>query len=169
MAKGYKRKLKRNDKKKVGNVVKNQKKIKVLAYCDSPTAATGFGTVSRNIFEALHRTGRYDIDILGINFWGDPHNFPYRIWPTGTNQQKDPYGRQKVVNMIPQMDFDVLFFLQDTFILDFLPTLIPHLKSKRAKPFKSIVYYPIDSILKPQWGKNVDVIGRCNRYFSCIL
>jgi glycosyltransferase involved in cell wall biosynthesis len=164
MAKGYKRKLKRNDKKKVGNVVKNQKKIKVLAYCDSPTAATGFGTVSRNIFEALHRTGRYDIDILGINFWGDPHNFPYRIWPTGTNQQKDPYGRQKVVNMIPQMDFDVLFFLQDTFILDFLPTLIPHLKSKRAKPFKSIVYYPIDSILKPQWGKNVDVIDTLVAY-----
>jgi len=150
--------------KKVRNVIKNQNKIKVLAYCDSPTAATGFGTVSRNIFEALYNTGRYDIDILGINYWGDPHNFPYRIWPTGTNQQKDPYGRQKVVNMIPQMDFDLLFFLQDTFILDFLPTLMPHLKSKRQKPFKSIVYYPIDSILKPEWGKNIDVIDTLVAY-----
>jgi len=61
-----------------------QKKIKVLAYCDSPTCATGFGTVSRNIFEGLYRTGRYDIDMFGINYWGDPHGFPYRIWPTGT-------------------------------------------------------------------------------------
>jgi len=33
-------------------------KIKVLAYCDSPTCATGFGTVSRNIFEGLHRADR---------------------------------------------------------------------------------------------------------------
>jgi len=132
------------------------KKIKVVAYCDSPTCATGFGTVSRNIFEGLHRTGRYDIDILGINYWGDPHNFPYRIWPTGTNSQKDPYGRQKVTQMIPQMEFDLLFFLQDSFIMDFLPTLLPHLKMSRKTPFKSVLYFPVDSVLKPEWGKNID-------------
>jgi len=107
--------------KRVGGQAK--KKIKVLAYCDSPTCATGFATVSRNIFEGLYRTGRFDIEILGINYWGDPHNFPYRIWPTGTNNQKDPYGRQKVLNMIPLMDFDILFFLQDSFILNFVPML----------------------------------------------
>ena len=132
------------------------KKIKILGYCDSPTCATGFGTVSRNIFEGLYRTGKYDIDILGINYWGDPHNFPYRIWPTGTNSQKDPYGRQKVLNMIPQMDFDILFFLQDSFILNFIPTLIPHLKNNRSKPFKSILYYPVDSIIKQEWADNID-------------
>jgi len=132
------------------------KKIKVLAYMDSPTCATGFGTVARNICEGLYNTGRYEIDILGINFHGDPHSFPYRIWPTATNSQRDPYGRQKVLNMIPTMDFDLLFFLQDSFILEFLPVLIPHLKKNRSKPFKSILYYPIDSILKEEWAKNID-------------
>ena len=122
-------------------------KIRVLAYCDSPTCATGFGTVSRNIFEALYKTGRYEIDILGINYWGDPHTFPYRIWPVGTNPDRDPYGRRKIANMIPKMEFDVLFFLQDTFILDFLPV--------RNEPFKSIVYYPIDGTPKENWIKNV--------------
>jgi len=130
-------------------------KIKVLAYCDSPTCATGFGTVSRNIFEGLYKTGRYNIDILGINYWGDPHDFPYKIWPTGTNQQKDPYGRQKVLNMIPTMDFDLLFFLQDSFIMEFLPSLLPHLKKNRPKPFKSIGYYPVDSIIKQKWADNI--------------
>lgn len=133
-------------------------KIKILAYCDSPTCATGFGTVSRNIFEALHRTGKYEIDILGINYWGDPHEFPYRIWPTGTNQDRDPYGRKKVCNMIPKMDFDILFFLQDTFILDFLPELMLHLKQNRDKPFKSICYFPIDGTPKEQWIKNVSAV-----------
>jgi len=113
------------------------RKIKVLAYCDSPTCATGFGTVSRNIFEGLYNTGRYDIDIFGINYWGDPHNFPFRIWPAGTNPQKDPYGRQKAVSMIPRMDFDVLFLLQDSFIMDF------------------VLYFPVDSILKEKWGENI--------------
>lgn len=132
-------------------------KIKVLAYCDSPTCATGFGTVSRNIFEGLHKTGRYQVDVLGINYWGDPHEFPYRIWPTGTNAQKDPYGRKKICGMIPQMEYDILFFLQDTFIMDFLPELIPYLKNN-GKKFKSICYFPIDGAPKEQWIKNISVI-----------
>jgi len=141
-----------------------KEKIKIFAYCDSPTCATGFATVSRNIFEGLYRTGRYDIDIFGINFWGDPHSFPYRIWPAGTNPQRDPYGRQKAVNMIPNMEFDILFFLQDTFILNFLPTLIPHLKENRPTPFKSIVYYPVDSIIKEEWSKNISMIDHIVAY-----
>jgi D-inositol-3-phosphate glycosyltransferase len=135
-----------------------KKKIKVLAYCDSPTCATGFGTVSRNILLGLYATGLYDVDILGINYWGEPHNFPFRIWPVGTNSENDPYGRKKVFNMIQRMDFDMLFFLQDTFIMDFLPdlhTVLGHAEKK----FKSIVYYPIDGTPKSHWLRNVDA---CN-------
>ena len=132
-----------------------QKKIKVLAYMDSPTCATGFGTVSRNILMGLHNTGRYDISVLGINYWGDPHELPMRVWPVGTNPERDPYGRKKISSMIPQMDYDVLFFLQDTFILEFLPELLPYLKSQGKKQ-KSIVYFPIDGKPKQQWIKNVD-------------
>jgi len=133
------------------------KKVKVLAYCDTPSCATGFGTVSRNIFEGLYSTGRYDIDVLGINYWGNPHQFPYRIWPVGTNPEHDPYGRKKICKMIPQMDFDILFFLQDSFILDFLPQLIPALKNG-GKKFKSICYYPIDGAPKVEWIKNISTV-----------
>jgi len=132
------------------------KKIKVFAYCDSPSSATGFSTVSRNIFEGLYKTGRYDIDVFGINYWGDPHGFPYRIWPAGTNQDRDPYGRQKAVSMIPKMEFDILFLLQDSFIMDFLPVMLPHMKESKPTPFKSILYFPIDSIMKQKWGENVN-------------
>lgn len=132
-------------------------KIKVLAYCDTPSCATGFGTVSRNIFEGLYRTGKYQIDVLGINYWGNPHPFPYRIWPVGTNSQQDPYGRKKICEMIPNMDFDILFFMQDTFIMDFLPELMTHLRQQNKK-FKSVCYYPIDGRPKEQWIKNISVI-----------
>ncbi len=139
------------------NKKKPQERIKVLAYCDSPTCATGFGTVSRNIFEGLFRTGRYQIDVLGINYWGDPHDFPYRVWPTGTNAERDPYGRKKICNMIPGMEFDLLFFLQDTFIMDFLPELMAHLQ-KENKKFKSICYFPVDGIPKEQWIRNINTV-----------
>jgi len=141
--------------KKSNTMPETQKKIKVLAYCDAPTCATGFGTVSRNILTGLYNTGRYDIDILGINYWGDPHNFPFRIWPTGVNAEKDPYGRKKSFGMLQQMDYDILFFLQDTFILDFLPELHKQLRSK-GKEFRSICYYPVDGTPKASWLHNVD-------------
>lgn len=132
-----------------------QKKIKVLAYCDTPTCATGFASASRNILMGLYATGKYDIDILGINYWGDPHTTPFRIYPVGINPDRDPYGRKKVFTMIQQMDFDILFFLQDTFILDFLPELQNRLRDA-GKKFRSICYFPIDGVPKEQWIHNVN-------------
>lgn len=140
------------------DVVVPQKKIKVLAYCDTPSCATGFGTVSRALLNGLYKTSRYEIEILGINYWGNPHPFPYfKIWPVGTNNLNDPYGRKKVCGMIPKMEFDLLFFLQDTFILNFLPELMQHLK-QQGKKFRSICYFPIDGTPKEQWIKNISVV-----------
>jgi len=137
---------------------KKQNKIKVVAYCDSPSVATGFGTVSRNILTGLYNTGRYDIDVLGINYWGDPHEFPFRIFPTGVNSQRDPYGREKICSMILQMQFDILFYLQDTFILSFLPELIKKLEHERNNDFRSICYFPVDGRPKNQWIHNINAV-----------
>lgn len=127
-------------------------KSKVIFYGDSPTCATGFGQVSRNILPALHNSGRYQVDILGINYWGDPHDYPFRIWPMAVNNQRDPYGRQRLQQhlMDPNCHYDVLFFLQDTFILEFLPQLLQNLKNS-GKRFKSVFYYPVDGVPKRNW------------------
>jgi len=140
------------------------KKIKILCYCDSPTVATGFGTVSRNVLAQLYATGRYEIDIFGINHHGDPYDFPYRIWPASDYQAGDPYGRRKFCYFAMQHDFDILWVLQDTFIVDFLPELIKHLKSNRAKPFRTIMYFPVDSILREEWCKNLADVDKLVAY-----
>lgn len=132
------------------------KKIKVVFFGDAPNVSTGFATVSKNILMGLHNTGLYDITVLGVNHWGDPHNFPFPIYPMGINEQKDPYGRQKAFNMLVRMEFDILFFIQDTFILDFLPDIHKALRDK-GKKFKSVVYYPIDSASKKEWIENIAV------------
>ncbi len=135
------------------------RKTKVIFYGDSPTCATGFGQVSRNILPSLQKSGRYDVDILGINYWGDPHDYPFKIWPMAINGQKDPYGRQRLQQhlMDPRLQYDILFFLQDTFILDFMPGMLTNLK-KAGKRFKSIYYYPIDGIPKPEWIDAVNAV-----------
>lgn len=125
-------------------------KIKLLFYGDSPTVATGFGTVSRNILMGLHRTGKYDIQVLGVNMWGDPHPYPFPIWPVGVGS-KDPYGRQRAFDMMSKdLEFDVLFLFQDSFILQSLMSQgLP--KLKQMKNFVSIGYYPVDGAPKKSW------------------
>ena len=135
----------------------DNKKLKVLYYGDSPTVSTGFGTVAKNILTGLYATGKYEIDIFGVNHWGEPHpplTQMFNIWPAGLNNEKDPYGRKKFMEMAKHMDFDILFFLQDSFILQFLTEYIPQLKAE-GKKFVSLCYYPCDSIIKPSWAKAV--------------
>lgn len=125
-------------------------KIKLLFYGDAPTVATGFGTVSRNILQGLHATGKYDIAVLGVNYWGDPHQFKFPIWPIGIGGQ-DPYGRQRAFEMMTRdFDFDVLFLFQDSFILEsFMAQGLP--KLRQSKKFVTVGYYPIDGTPKKSW------------------
>jgi glycosyltransferase involved in cell wall biosynthesis len=150
------------------------RKIKVLVYADSPTSASGFSTVTRNIFYYLAKTGNYDIDILGINEvggWHDPDIHPYHIYPAQPAGEKDPYGRGRLIDIVrggnPQLQppWDLLFFLNDPFILEqkvpfFKLGTLPAIKDiqkthyTKLPPdmwFKTIGYFPIDSPLKPAW------------------
>lgn len=133
-------------------------KIKLLFYGDAPTVATGFGTVTRNILQGLHQTGKYDISVLGVNYWGDPHPYPYPIWPIGIGG-KDPYGRQRAFDMMAKnLEFDVLFLFQDTFILEsFMGKGLPQLR--QSKDFTTISYFPIDGAPKKTW---VDCMNSCD-------
>ncbi len=143
----------------------NKDKIKVLFYGDAPTVATGFGTVSRNILTGLHATGKYDISVMGVNYWGDPHPFPFPIWPIGVgSKQGDPYGRQRAADMMmdPGMQFDVLFMIQDSFILEFMNQVMPKLKT--VKKFASVAYFPIDGVPKAEWIRAMDLFDTAVTY-----
>lgn len=141
---------------------KPNRKYRVLFYGDSPTCATGFGQVSRNILPALHESGKFDIGVLGINYWGDPHEYPFPIWPMAINNHGDPYGRGRLLQHLadPNLDFDILFFMQDSFILQMpargeppyegLPKLLDTLR-KMGKKFASVCYFPVDGIPKKSW------------------
>jgi D-inositol-3-phosphate glycosyltransferase len=125
-------------------------KIKVLFYGDAPTVATGFGTVTRNILTGLHATGKYDIQVLGVNYWGDPHPYPFPIWPVGIGSN-DPYGRQRAFDMMAKdLDYDVLFLFQDAFILQSLVASGIE-KLRQMKKFVSVGYFPVDGVPKKSW------------------
>lgn len=144
-------------------------KIKLLFFGDAPTCNTGFGNVAKNILGQLQATGKYDITILGINFYGDPDEaskFPeYKIYPAGVNNQGDLYGRQRLLDLLRNQNFkfDILFTLQDTFIMATIGEMIKKLRDgvilekdgkkifQKGRGFKWIYYYPIDAVPEKEW------------------
>lgn len=160
---------------------KKAKPISILVWADSPATSTGFATVIKNIFYPLAMTGRYDIDIIGVNDRGgfkDPNKHPYRIYPARVSIQTDGgdyYGRDRLIagllgkdaDLVPP--WDIVFTLNDPFILDqkmpiFNKGVLEVIKEIQATVvgklppswcFKTVSYWPIDSALRGNWVKDV--------------
>jgi glycosyltransferase involved in cell wall biosynthesis len=130
-------------------------KIKVLVYADF-IASTGFGGVASNIVSSLYDTGKYEFTIFAINYHGVacPEQHKYKLYPASLGSN-DPYGRSVFPQFAENIDFDILFVLQDSFIVSFLPGLIKRLSALKSKPFKVITYFPVDSTLKESWVDNI--------------
>jgi glycosyltransferase involved in cell wall biosynthesis len=133
-------------------------KIKVLAWGDF-CCSTGFSTVMSNIWKRLDATGKYDLDVVGINYSGDPYDkekFPGNVFTamSALNLKppyNDPYGRQKLLDILSAGQYDIVFLLQDTFILQTIMPQLLELQSTLEKPFKTVYYYPIDATPKRDW------------------
>jgi len=143
---------------------KTNGKIKVLVLADSPTCATGFAQVARNIIRTLWETGKYEFDWVGINFDGsyyDREKYPYRIYPAvnalvPSAEYHDLFGRQLFLDMLEKGDYDLVWMVQDTFIIASIGRKILSLNKKKPaeKKFKWIFYYPIDAKPKRDWIEN---------------
>jgi len=133
-------------------------KTRVLAWGDY-ACGTGFGTVMRNIMTNLNATGKYDIDVVGVNYDGGPYDtnkWPGRLWPAiSALRTQGPYGdvfgRQVFLDLLNQGDYDVVFIVQDTFIV--LPIVQHLLELQRTKQhsFSTIFYYPFDCAPREEW------------------
>jgi len=140
-----------------------KKKIRLVFYGDAPCVATGFGKVSSNILPVFHESGDYVISCFGVNYMNVPHPYPFQIYGMLPNPQGDPYGREKIQQILPQMEFDIAFFLQDSFILTFLPNIINECR-KRGRNFRSLVYFPIDGVPWVEWIQAMSAADRCVTY-----
>jgi glycosyltransferase involved in cell wall biosynthesis len=126
-------------------------KKKVLAWCDSPAVSTGFGVVSKNIFKKLYATGRYEIDIVGINHFGyyDQKEHPYRIFPASLNQEGDLLGRSVFKEKVKFGNYDIIFMFQDHF---HVAPLLHDIRQGLKEGVKVVTYFPIDSYFRKEWG-----------------
>jgi len=109
-------------------------KYKLLVISDA-VAHTGFAQVAHSILHELYK--EWDVSILGINYMGDPHPHPYAIYPASLGG--DVYGFNRLPSLLDGLQPDVVFAINDPWILKDYATII----AEKKIPF--VAYTPVDS------------------------
>lgn len=126
-------------------------KIKLLAIGDHVTK-TGFSRVLENILHYLPKKD-YEISVLGVNYFGDPHDLPYKVYPAST--EGDLYGFKRLEGLLNKIQPELIFILNDTWILNDYLKAFKNLYEGRANKPKIVVYTPVDALdHSPTWYTN---------------
>jgi len=133
-------------------------KIRLMFMSDTPTIPTGFGRVGKSIAKFLSKDD-YDISWLGVNYRGDPHSLPFRIYPPGGFD--DPYGFTRLMEVLEKEQPQVIWILNDAWVQrHYLGILNEALEKKLLKTVPKIVTYtPVDARFHdPDWYVNFHIV-----------
>ena len=140
------------------------KQIHMLCLFDY-NAITGFATVSKNLISNWRKTfgSNLKIDIVAVNYFGEDYNEDINIRVISAKRKdiaKDDFGRYVFMRSLADIDYDVMFILQD---LGVIIPLVPHIKkiqedkkNAKRKLFKSIFYFPVDFALTPNLAVGIE-------------
>ena len=140
------------------------KQINMLCLFDY-NSITGFSTVSKNLISNWKRQfgDNLKIDIVAVNYFGEDYSEGPNIRIISAKRKdiaKDDFGRYVFMRSLADIDYDLMFILQD---LGVIIPLVPHLskiledkKTAKRKLFKSIFYFPVDFALTPNLAVGMD-------------
>lgn len=83
-----------------------------LLFCGDATSATGFARVTHGLLDNL--SPDWDIHVLGINYFGDPHTYPYKIYPAVVGG--DVWGFGRVAEIYRRVNPDIVVILNDIWV-----------------------------------------------------
>lgn len=131
-------------------------KIRLLIWADA-VIPTGWSTVMKNITKNLNNED-YDISWIGINYFGDPHEFPYRIYPAAS--KGDLYGFNRFQEILAVEKPEIIFLLNDIWVIDGALKVIKQVYRPENRP-KIVVYFPVDAKdHDSDWYKNLDFVDK---------
>jgi D-inositol-3-phosphate glycosyltransferase len=118
------------------------KKAKLL-WCGDIVAMTGFSRVTENVISRLKDD--FEIVVLGNNWWGDPTPLQeeYKMYQSSNRHQTAPFGEQRIREIVEREQPDVVFTINDMWIINEQYRQIQDLH-KQGK-FKFVGYAPMDS------------------------
>jgi len=148
------------------------KQIHMLCLFDY-NAITGFATVSKNLISNWRRQfgDNIKIDIVAVNYFGEDYDEAPNVRVISAKLKdiaKDDFGRYVFMKSLSDIDYDIMFILQD---LGVIIPLVPHLKkikddkkAAKRKLFKSIFYFPVDFALTPNLAIGIDFFDQLSTF-----
>lgn len=126
--------------------------MRILYSGDSPVVNTGFGRVAQEILSRLQSYG-HEIIVLGVNGYGEPYDqkkYPYKIFPCEKGSNENIFGIRKLWYLEDKYKPDVIFFLNDPWLIDQYLDARPNPQGAYQK---IIAYFPTDGgPLKERWA-----------------
>ena len=117
---------------------KKKQKLLWIGDCAIPS---GFGRVSESILTRIEKD--YDLHVMGINYFGQPHEFSFNLFPAATKGGRtDPYGFKYIEELFNSVKPDIVVAFNDVWIIRYYWDILK--KYKEEKDFKFIAYFPID-------------------------
>lgn len=123
--------------------------MKNLLWIGDAACPSGFARVTHEVLNVLRQS--YNITVLGINYRGDPHDYPYPIYAAGAGG--DAIGLGRMIWLCDNVKPDVIFIQNDGW---FIQSYISQLWSKKddgTLAFPEYVNIPI-VVVVPVDGKN---------------
>ena len=137
----------------------DKEKLEVLFVSDL-VVPTGFSTVGHNIIKNTEDDFNYTG--LGVNYRGDPHQYKFPIFPATNGANNSIYGVDRVCNILNGTKVDLLFILNDAWVISYY---LDAIKKNVKKLPKIVVYFPVDSEFhNPEWYKDFDIVNKAFTY-----
>ena len=117
---------------------------KKILWSGDIVAMTGFARVTENLITRLDH--KYDITVLGNNWWGDPApelQSRFRMYPSSNRHQTEPFGVQRIKEVVAREKPDIVFVNNDIWIVNQIYSQIEDLHKEGQ--FKFVAYCPMDS------------------------
>ena len=133
--------------------VDSRKKRSTLLVISDAVAATGFSRVVRGILDPLIE--RYEIHQLALSYFGDPHDWPWKLYPA--NIGGDPFGVPRVAGLFDKVKPDLVFMVSNfSRIVAYMNAL-----GERAQAVPIVVYSAVESApIQPEFIPSLREVDR---------
>lgn len=85
-----------------------------VLWCGDAVMSTGFARCTHAVCDHLHEQG-HEVHVLGINYFGDPHKYPYPIYVCRQpfDGGEDAWGVSRLPYLVARLKPDVIVLLND--------------------------------------------------------
>lgn len=126
---------------------------KKILWVGDAVVQTGFGRVTSSILKYFN-SEKFDVEVAGVGYSGEHHEYPYPIWSLNHLSKNDPMGYKTLPIIIKNVKPDIVVLFNDPWVVnEWLKSFLVRKNNEILKKFpeiKLVAYLAIDSRFIPE-------------------